>query len=202
MKNILVITSSLNSTASRSSELVEQYLETIQQHESVSIRRRDLGKQPIEHLSEEEFNAWLTPEAERTEAQQTLARLSDELVAELQAADTIVLGVPMYNFGIPSTLKAWIDHVARAGKTFNYTEQGPVGLLENKQVIIMASRGGMYANTPGDTQTPYLRQFFNFLGIEDVTFIYAEGLNMPGSDDRLAESRSQIQAMLNTDMVN
>lgn len=107
--------------------------------------------------------------------------LSDQLIAELQTADSIVLGMPMYNFGVPSTFKAWIDRVARAGITFNYTQQGPVGLLTGKKVYTLAARGGMYAGSPKDSQSQYLKNVFAFLGMTDVEFIYAEGLAM-GTD--------------------
>ena len=101
---------------------------------------------------------------------------SDALIAELRAADVIVLGVPMYNFGVPSTLKAYFDHVARAGVTFAYTASGPVGLLTGKQAYVFTARGGLYAGTPRDTQTGYVRDFLSFLGIEAIEFVYAEGL--------------------------
>src|SRR5690606_22026455 len=114
----------------------------------------------------------------RTPEQQTLAATADAAIAELQAADVLVLGVPMYNFGIPSTLKAWIDSIARAGTTFRYTANGPEGLLKGKQAYVLAARGGAYQGTPADTQTPYLKTFLGFVGITDVTFVYAEKLNM------------------------
>ncbi len=95
---------------------------------------------------------------------------------ELKRADVIVLGLPMYNFGVPSSVRAYFDHVARAGVTFRYTSAGPEGLLKGKQLVVFATRGGKYAGTPADTQTGYVKQFFRFLGIEDISFIYAEGL--------------------------
>ena len=103
---------------------------------------------------------------------------SDALIEELKRADVIVLGVPMYNFGIPSTLKAWLDQIARAGLTFRYTETGAIGLLPDIKTYVFAARGGLYAGSALDTETTYLRDFLGFLGIKDVTFIYAEGLNM------------------------
>jgi len=101
---------------------------------------------------------------------------SDTLIDELKQADVIVIGLPMYNFGVPSQLKAYFDHIARAGVTFKYTEKGPVGLLTGKKVYVFAARGGLYAGTPLDTQTSYVRDFLRFLGMTDVEFVYAEGL--------------------------
>ena len=113
---------------------------------------------------------------ERTAEQRKAVAYSDALIAELKAADVIVLGLPLYNFGLPSTLKAYFDQVGRAGSTFRYTAEGPVGLLTGKKAYVFAARGGLYKGTPSDTQTPYVRAFLAFLGITDVEFVYAEGL--------------------------
>src|SRR5262249_21329468 len=137
---------------------------------------RDLAKQPVPHLDAARFAAFLSKEESRTEEQKNTLRYSDSLIEELRRADAIVLGLPMYNFGVPSQLKAWFDHVARAGVTFRYTATGPVGLLTGKKAYVLATRGGHYAATGTDHETPYLRQFLGFLGITDVQFIYAEGL--------------------------
>jgi FMN-dependent NADH-azoreductase len=120
--------------------------------------------------------------------------LSEELIGELQVADIIVLGLPMYNFGIPSTLKAWIDHVARAGITFQYTENGPEGLLKGKKAYVIAARGGLYEGSAADTQTPYIKTILGFMGITDVTMVAAEGLNM--GDDAKAASLAKAQGEL------
>ena len=116
------------------------------------------------------------------------------LIDELKTADHIVLGLPMYNFGIPSQLKSWIDHVARAGITFRYTENGPQGLLDDKPVTVLAARGGLYAGTENDTVTPYIKLFFGFIGMTDVNFVYAEGLNM--GDETKEKAMSEAQATL------
>ena len=137
------------------------------------------------HLTLERFQAFGTPVAERTLEQQRYVAESDALIDELRRADMIVLGVPMYNFGVPSTLKAYFDHVARSGVTFRYTPEGPVGLLTGKKVYVFATRGGRYAGTAGDLQTAYLRQFLGFIGLRDVEFIYAEGLAL-GAEQREA----------------
>ncbi|WP_263641762.1 FMN-dependent NADH-azoreductase [Hypericibacter adhaerens] len=112
-------------------------------------------------------------------AQKATQALSDELIAELKAADTIIIGAPMYNFGIASTLKAWFDHVLRAGVTFRYTETGPVGLVTGKRAIVIETRGGLYSEGPAqpfDSQEPHLRTLLGFIGITDVTFVRAEKL--------------------------
>lgn len=182
MKNVLLINSSLNGEQGNSHQLSEQFIAELTQKTEISVTHRDLAASPLTHLTQAEMGAWMTSPSERSDEQNALATISDELVSELQNNELIVLGVPMYNFGIPSTLKAWIDRVARAGITFKYTETGPVGLVENTKVVILAARGGMYLGTDMDTQTKYLKDFFAFLGITDVDFIYAEGLSMPSAE--------------------
>jgi FMN-dependent NADH-azoreductase len=137
---------------------------------------RDLARNPVPHMTGERFQAFITSPEQRTPEQRVMAAESDALVEELKRADVIVIAAPMYNFGIPSTLKTWFDHVARAGVTFRYTAQGPVGLLTGKKVYGITTRGGFYAGTPADTETAYLRQFLGFLGMADLEFVYAEGL--------------------------
>jgi len=146
---------------------------------------RDLARDPLPHLSAERFTAFATAPEQRSSEQQRIVAESDELIAELRAADTIVLGLPMYNFGVPSTLKAYFDHVARAGVTFKYTQSGPVGLLQGKKAYVVATRGGKHAGTPRDMQSAFVRQFLAFIGITDVEFVYAEGLAL-GEQSRAA----------------
>jgi FMN-dependent NADH-azoreductase len=124
--------------------------------------------------------------------------LDDALIAELQVADVVVLGVPMYNFGVPAPLKNWIDAIARVKVTFMYTATGPVGLLTGKKVYIALTRGGKYRNTPADTQVPYLKTLLSFLGMADIQFVYAEGLAMgPEAEQQaLASAQSQIEALV------
>lgn len=181
MSNVLVINSSINKEAGNSSKLTEHFIAALQQSEQIDVKKIELYDSELSHLSATEMQAWMTPPEDRTEEQKTLATISDNLIDDLQKADTVVLGVPMYNFGIPSALKAWIDRVARAGVTFRYTENGPEGLLSNKKVYVLAARGGKYEGTPKDTQTHYLKDFFAFIGLTDVEFVYAEGLAM-GTD--------------------
>jgi FMN-dependent NADH-azoreductase len=181
MTNVLVINTSLNGEQGNSNKLTEKFVNQWLAKEPLQLVNRDLSELNLPHLSSAEMQAWGTAEEQKTPEQQELAAISDELVAELQTADAIVLGMPMYNFGVPSTFKAWIDRVARAGITFSYTEHGPKGLLSGKKVYILAARGGMYVGTPKDSQSQYLKDVFAFLGMSDVEFIYAEGLAM-GAD--------------------
>jgi FMN-dependent NADH-azoreductase len=179
MKTLLQVTTSLFSDAGQSSQLAARFVKEWQlANPKAVVITRDLGREPVPHLSAERFQAFLAKPEERTSEQAAHAVLSDALIDELKRADTIVIGLPMYNFGIPSTLKAYFDHVARSGHTFRYTEKGPEGLLKGKRAVIFAARGGLYAGTPLDTQTAYVRDFLRFLGIEDVEFVYAEGLAM------------------------
>jgi FMN-dependent NADH-azoreductase len=139
---------------------------------------RDLTAEPVPHLSAERFTAFTTRPEERSLDQAREVAYSDRLIDELRQADVVVLGLPMYNFGPPSSLKAYFDHIARAGITFRYTDAGAQGLLGGRKVYVFAARGGIYQGTPLDTQTDYVRQFLTFLGMTDITFVYCEGLNL------------------------
>jgi len=193
MNNVLFIKSSLNGEQGNSTKLAQELVSNLVATSDVKVVERDLAAQSLDHLSQVEMAAWMTPANERTAQQVELANISDTLIEELKTSDTLVIAMPMYNFGIPSTFKVWVDRVARAGVTFNYTENGPVGLLKDKKVIVVAARGGMHAGTPRDSQTQYLTDFFSFIGIEDISFIYAEGLNMPGSEARVLAAQTQIK---------
>ena len=173
MKTILHLSASIFGEGGQSSRLATEFVAA---QTGARVIARDLARSPVPHLDAERFGAFLSKPEGRTPAQQRVLAESDALIAELKAADTIVLGLPMYNFGVPSQLKAWFDHVARAGATFKYIAKGSVGLLTGKQAYVFAARGGLYAGTPKDTQTSYVRDFLAFLGIADVKFIYAEGL--------------------------
>ena len=153
---------------------------------------RDLAKEPVPHLTAERFHAFLAKPEARTPEQQAVVDYSDRLVAELKAADTIVIGLPMYNFALPSTLKAYFDHIARAGVTFKYTEKGPVGLLTGKKTYVVAARGGLYG--PEHSHAEYVRDFLAFLGLTDVEFVFAEGLAIspPNKEASLARARAHI----------
>lgn len=137
------------------------------------VEHRDLAK-PLPVLDDTWVRATFTPPQDRTAEQTEALALSDNLVAELQAADTIVLGTPIYNFAGPAALKVWFDLIARAGVTFRYTENGPEGLLANKKVIVIVTSGGVSIGSPADFLTPHLKQFFGFLGLTDVTILDPE----------------------------
>jgi FMN-dependent NADH-azoreductase len=174
MKTILQIQSSLFNGNGQSSRLASAFV--ARAFPAAKLIVRDLARDPVPHLDAARFSAFTAKPEERTPEQQAVVAYSDALIDELRRADFIVLGLPMYNFGVPSQLKAWIDHIARAGETFRYTEKGPQGLLTGKQAYIFATRGGLYAGTAADTQTQYLRQLLEFVGIADIEFVYAEGL--------------------------
>ncbi|WP_286220972.1 FMN-dependent NADH-azoreductase [Marinobacter apostichopi] len=197
MKNILVITASIFGHNGQSSQLVKRTLEQLRaSHGDLNIQQRDLAAEPVPHLDADRFGAFLTGADDRDSLQQRVVDYSDSLIDEVKQADIIVIGVPMYNFGVPSVLKAYFDHIARAGISFRYTENGPVGLLEDRPVYILAARGGIYAGTPNDSQTPFLRSFLGFLGLKDLHFVYAEGLNM--GDDPKANALQQAQRNIET----
>lgn len=177
MKNLLQINSSIFSNGGQSSRLAERFVAAWREtNPGATVTVRDLASEPVPHLDAARFGAFIAKPEERTVEQRAAADYSDVLIAELKAADVIVLGLPLYNFGLPSTLKAYFDHVGRAGHTFKYTEKGPVGLLSGKKAYVFAARGGLYEGTPRDTQTAYVRDFLGFMGITDVEFVYAEGL--------------------------
>jgi FMN-dependent NADH-azoreductase len=198
MTTLLQIQSSIFSNGGESSRLAQQFVAQWRgAHPGAEVIVRDLARDPIPHLTAERFQSFLAKPEERSPAQQAVVSFSDGLIDELERADVIALGLPMYNFGVPSALKAYFDHVARAGKTFKYSEKGPEGLLTGKKAIIFATRGGLYAGTPLDSETPYVRAFLKFLGIVDVEFVYAEGLALGDAPKKEALGRAdrEIQAL-------
>jgi FMN-dependent NADH-azoreductase len=185
MKTLLQINASLFSHQGQSSVLAGQFVARWQEaNPDDRVIVRDLSANPIPHLTAERFQSFLTAAEDRSLEQAAVAAESDALIDELRQADVVVIGLPMYNFGFPSTLKSWIDHVARVGHTFKYTETGPVGLLHDRPVYLFAARGGLYHGTPRDTQSAYMTHFLNFIGIRNIEFVYAEGLAM-GDQPRL-----------------
>ena len=179
MSTILVLTSSALGDASTSGLLIDEAVAKLQaQQPGATIIRRDVGGSPLPHLTENTVG--IIRGAEATNDEQVAAKkLAAELVGELQAADTVLIGAPMYNFGITSTLKTWFDHVLQVGVTFRYTENGPEGLLSGKRAIVVETRGGLYSEGPAqvmDAQEPHLRGMLGFIGISDVTFVRAEKL--------------------------
>ncbi|MDK9686935.1 NAD(P)H-dependent oxidoreductase [Halomonas sp. LC1] len=190
----LLVTSSILGDNGQSNALATHFQQQAAARDGVAVTHRDVVANALPHLAIEELGAWQTPADERTVEQQALAAHSDELLAELRANDVLVLAVPMYNLGIPSQLKAWFDRVLRAGETFRYTENGPQGLIEGKRAIILAARGGQYAGTEFDSQTPHLKTMLGLMGISDVEVVFAEGLNM-GDAHRDAAMKEAFQAI-------
>ncbi len=179
MKTVLQINASLFSNAGQSSQLADQFVNAWRAtNEGAVVLSRDLSRDPIPHLTGDGFLAFAAEPEARTAAQQAVVDLSDALIDELRRADVVVIGLPMYNLGIPSTLKAYFDHVARARVTFRYTNEGPVGMLGGKKVYVLATRGGQYAGTSKDSQIGYVKDFLALLGMNDVDVIFAEGMGM------------------------
>jgi FMN-dependent NADH-azoreductase len=194
-KTLLVIKSSLFNGSGQSSRLVDEFARRWQHRNPQGrVLCRDLAADPVPHLTAEAFAGFSASAAERTPAQHAASAVSDALIAELKVADEIAIGLPMYNFTIPSTFKSWMDYVARAGVTFEYTDSGPRGLLAARPVYVFAARGGRYQGTPADTQTGLVRTFLGFIGLEDVHFTFAEGLAMgeDSVDQALGKARQQI----------
>ena len=198
MTTILQINSAARSQGAQSTLLVNELTARLQQsNPGAKLVERNLQSDPLPHLDDAVLGAFFTPAEQRTPEQQAIAARSEALIAELQAADVIVIGAPMYNFGISSQLKTYFDWIARAGITFRYTANGPEGLVKDKKVYVVSARGGKYHGTPHDSQTPYLKSFLGFLGMTDVNFIYAEGLAMgpDAAGAALASAREAIAAV-------
>ena len=196
--NILQINASARSAQANSTQVANSITERLlAKNPGSTVVVRDLAANPHPVLDEAGLGALFTPAEQRTAEQVARVALDDALIAQVQSVDTIVLGVPMYNFGVSVQLKAWFDAIARAGVTFRYTEQGPEGLLKNKKVYVALARGGLYRDTPADSQVPYLKTILGFLGMTDVTFIYAEGMAMgPDSVTKaFADADAQIAAI-------
>jgi FMN-dependent NADH-azoreductase len=195
MSQLLVIESSARQQGSVSRQLTAQFIadwQAVNPHDQIKVR--DLAIAQVPHLDANLLGGWMTPAAQQSAAEQAALALSNTLTDELLAADVLVLAAPMYNFTIPSTLKAWLDHVLRAGVTFRYSENGPQGLLSGKRAFVLTARGGIYAGSAMDHQEPYLRQALAFIGIHDVSFIHAEGLNLGAEfmEKGLSEAKVQI----------
>jgi len=201
MSNILLVTSSIFGQNSKSRAVAHDILERLEAADPAArITVRETNAIP--HFSGELLGALTTPADKRDAAQQRMVALADAMIGEVEAADTIVIAAPMYNFTIPSTLKAWLDHIARAGRTFRYTEKGPEGLLRGKKVYVAASRGGLYANggpaAAMDFQEPYLRAMLGFLGLDDVTFLYAEAqaISPEAAAEGMRKAHESVAALL------
>jgi FMN-dependent NADH-azoreductase len=194
--NILQINASARRDGANSTRVANQITARLQAaNPAATLTLRDLAVTPHPLLDEAALGALFTPAANRSDEQTARVALDDALISEIQAHDTIVLGVPMYNFGVPVQLKSWIDAIARAGVTFRYTATGPEGLLTGKTVYLALARGGLYRDTPNDSQVPYLKSVLGFLGLTDVRLIYAEGLAM--GPDAVAKGFAQAEDDLN-----
>jgi FMN-dependent NADH-azoreductase len=199
MTTLLQIKASISHDQGLSSQLANNFVAAYRRtHPDAKVLVREVASaEPVPHLNGERFGAFIAKPEARTEAQHAVVAYSDALIDELKRADIVVIGLPMYNFGVPSQLKAYFDHIARAGVTFKYTATGPVGLLTGKKVYVFAARGGLYAGSPLDTQTGYVRDFLAFLGMHDVQFVYAEGLAVsPESREAgLAKAAAEIASL-------
>jgi FMN-dependent NADH-azoreductase len=200
MTNVLILDSAATGAQSVSRKLVDELVASLTAREGgAKIVRRDIGAEPIPHLTSETVFAIRSGEA-TSEAGAAALALSDALIGELRAADVLVIGAPMYNFGIPSTLKAWFDHVLRARITFRYTESGPEGLVKGKKAIVVESRAGLYSEgsmASMDSQEPHLRNLLGFMGITDVTFVRAEKLAFgpEAAESSLAEASGKLREL-------
>lgn len=175
MKTILRIDASMRHNGSVSRQLLDYTLASMREREPIHIIERDLSKAPP-IIDENWIGANYTDADKRTESQRAALAVSDLLISEIELADLLVIACPLYNFGVPAALKAWVDQVARAGKTFRYTDQGPVGLLDNKEALIIATSGGVETGSEIDFATPYLTHFLSFIGIHNTTVIAADKL--------------------------
>lgn len=201
MTQILVIESSANLASSVSRDLTQAFLAGYKTaHPDVSVVTRDLVADPVPHLGVDLIGGFFGKPEELTAAQKSAIAVSDTLIDQVEAADIIAIGVPMYNFSIPSSLKAWIDHILRAGRTFRYGANGPEGLVTGKKVVLLLASGGVYSEgpyKPYDFQETYLRGVLGFIGLTDVTVVRAEGLAM-GPDaaaQAVAGAKAKIAAL-------
>ncbi len=196
-QRVLHLDSSIFGRSGASAELSDYLISQLQTvHGPLSVIRRDLAANPPPHLTLDTLSASASPPELRSEEQRQQAALADRLIAEFMEADIVVVAAPMYNFSIPSSLKAWIDHVARAGVTFKYTEQGSVGLAGGKTVYLLTSSGGVHRDRETDGVVPYLRTIFTFFGITDLRVVYAEGVNMGLRHQAVAEAKRAITQLV------
>ena len=195
MSNILHITASIRGDESVSRGLSAKLVKRLADRSGAAVVTRDLSANDIPYVDADRFAANLAPHAERTDSQHELAAIADTLIDELKAADTIVFGVPIYNFSAPATVKAWADLVARAGTTFQYTPEGPKGLLEGKKAYLAIASGGTPVGSDMDFMTPWLRFFLGFLGIHDVETVAADAIMGEGGEEKIAEAHQRVETM-------
>jgi len=188
---VLVVTSSILGENSQSRALTGHLMKGLEGRDDVTVTERDLIKDELPHLDINELSSWGVDPAERSDQQARLAERSDSLIQEMLDHDVLVLAAPLYNLGIPSQLKAWFDRILRAGQTFRYTESGPQGLVEGKRALVLTTRGGQYAGTEMDSQTPHIKSMLGLMGITDVDMVFAEGLAM--GDKHAAETMKEAR---------
>jgi len=192
---ILQIKASVFNGSGQSSRLSDQLVAQLRAHNpGAEVLQRDLVADPVPHLDAARVGAFFSKAEARTAEQKAVIAYSDALIDEVRQADVIVLGLPMYNFGVPSQLKAWFDHLARAGVTFKYTDKGAVGLLTGKKAYVVVTRGGVYGAAQDEFETGFVRQFLGFVGITDVEFVVAEGLAL--GEESLNKSMAAAQAQV------
>lgn len=195
MSTILHITASIRGEESVTRTLSNRLVDGLAANSGAAVITRDLAANDLPYIDADRFAAHLTPYADRTPDQTDLATIADTLIEELQQADTIVFSVPIYNFSVPATVKAWADLVARAGTTFNYTANGPVGALDGKKAYITAASGGTPVGSEMDFMTPWLTFFLGFLGIKDVELVAADGIMGEGGEEKIAAAKAEIEKL-------
>ncbi|MDG4720394.1 MULTISPECIES: FMN-dependent NADH-azoreductase [Thalassospira] len=195
MTNILHVNASVNGENSNSRQIASKLIERIVAADpSATVVERDANDKAISALTGETVGAFYTPEGSRSEVQKEVISVSDKMVAEVQAADIVIIGAPMYNFSVPSTLKAWVDLIARVGVTFKYTDKGAVGLMTGKKAYVVVATGGTPVNSPADFATPYLKQVLGFIGISDVEIIDASGFAV-NAEEAMVRAIANVEAV-------
>ena len=196
MSNILYITASIRGDESVSRSLGQKLVDKLAKRQNATVVTRDLAKNDLPYIDADRFAANLAPYADRSTEQHELAKIADELIEELQQADIIVFSVPVYNFSVPATVKAWADLVARAGTTFRYTENGPEGLLTGKKVYLTAATGGTPIGSEVDFMSPWLKFFLGFLGMNDVEIVAADGIMGEGGEEKIPEAYEKVEQLV------
>lgn len=194
MNTLLHVKSTLFGDQGQSAQLAGSFISRwSEQNPEGTVIERDLAVDPVPHLDGFRMGALNTPEADRTPEQQAVVALADQLLAEVKSADVIVIGLPMYNFSVPSQLKSWFDHLARAGVTFQYTETGVEGLIEDRPVYLISTRGGVYGDEGSNMQISYVKQLLSFMGLNNQQLVVAEGLAL---DDQREAALEKARAAL------
>ncbi len=197
-QKLLVLNSSILGDHSVSNRLTAHYAKNWRRATLGSVTVRDLTQNPVPHLKPETLAAWSIPAEERSSEQKYLADMSDELINQVREHDVMVIGAPMYNFSVPVELKNVQDNLARAGITFRYTEEGPEGLLgKGKKLVIIHTRGGVFKDTPADSVTPMMENYFGMLGFEYIHYVWAEGLSMgdKAAEEAIADAIVQMDVV-------